>query len=93
MSYQTIKKIGFIDTNADAMCDDYHISNKSLWKTQGQIEIIPIYVFFNMVSLSTGGSLWQDVKARFWQAERHMRGDAGCGLQSEHAFQEPIQAA
>lgn len=37
ISYNTVKKIGFLDSNPDAMCDDYHISNKSLWKTQGEI--------------------------------------------------------
>lgn len=28
---------------------------------------------FNMMSLKTGNGIWQDIKARFWQSERHTR--------------------
>lgn len=51
LSFTTLKKIGFLDTNADAMCDDFHTSLKALWKKEGELEIVPIYVMFNMTNL------------------------------------------
>ncbi len=54
ISFDTLKKIGFYDTNSDAICDDYHMSMKCLWKTNGYMEIIPIFVMVNMMSLETG---------------------------------------
>lgn len=36
----------------------------------------PIYVPFNQVNISTGNGYCADMKARFWQAERHAKGVA-----------------
>jgi hypothetical protein len=68
-----LKKQNFFDSNADAMCDDFHNSLKTIWKSEGEVKIIPIFVLINMFSLSTGKGLLADTNARFWQAERHMR--------------------
>ena len=73
ISFNRIKKHDFFDVNPDGMCDDYHNSMRMLWKSEGQIRIIPIFVMVNMACLSTGESYWADTKARFWQGERHMR--------------------
>ncbi len=35
---------------------------------------VPIFIPFNQVSLSTGEGYINDLKARFWQAERHTLG-------------------
>lgn len=51
ISYNAIKHQNFYDTNPDAMCDDYHISNKSHWKTEGKIKIVPIFTMMNLMSL------------------------------------------
>jgi len=66
--------MGFFDTNADAIADDYHTAMKAYWKNQGEIECIPIYTMFNQVNVETGRGYKADVIARFWQAERHVRG-------------------
>jgi cellulose synthase/poly-beta-1,6-N-acetylglucosamine synthase-like glycosyltransferase len=35
MSFSTLKNMGFFDTNADAIADDYHTAMKAYWKNQG----------------------------------------------------------
>lgn len=32
ISYTSLKQIGYLDTDPDSMCDDYHTSLKFLWK-------------------------------------------------------------
>ena len=76
LSYNLIKSIGFWDTCADAIGEDFHTTQKAYWKTEGDIETIPIYAPFNQVNLSTGNGWVEDVLARFWQAERHAQGIA-----------------
>jgi hypothetical protein len=73
ISFNAIRKYDYFDTNAEAMCDDYHNSMRMIWKSGGHVRIVPIFVFANMVSLETGRGYWADIYARFWQAERHMR--------------------
>lgn len=76
ISYSLMKKVGFWDTVEEAIGEDLHTFMKTVWKTEGKVRGIPIYVPFNQLNLSTGGTVWQDLKARFWQAERHARGVA-----------------
>ena len=76
LSYNLIKKIGFWDTCADAIGEDFHTTLKSYWKTQGDMKTCPIYTPFNQVNIETGKGYWEDIKARFWQAERHAKGVA-----------------
>lgn len=54
LSYCLAKKIGFWDTCADAIGEDFHTTQKAYWKTGGQITSIPIYAPFNQLNLSTG---------------------------------------
>lgn len=76
LSYKLIKRIGFWDTCADAIGEDFHTMIKSLWKTKMAVRGRPIYVPFNQVNISTGNGYCADTKARFWQAERHAKGVA-----------------
>ena len=76
LSYALAKRIGFWDTCADAIGEDFHTTIKAFWKTGGDIECIPIYASFNQVNVETGKGYLADVEARFWQAERHARGVA-----------------
>ena len=76
LSYTLIKRIGFWDTCADAIGEDFHTTQKAFWKTKGEIRTVPIYAPFNQVNIATGKGYVQDVLARFWQAERHAQGVA-----------------
>lgn len=68
ISYNMIKRIGFWDTCADAIGEDFHTTLKAYWKTQGDMKTCPIYTPFNQVNIATGNGYWEDCKARFWQA-------------------------
>ena len=54
LSYQLVKRIGFWDTCADAIGEDFHTTQKAYWKTDGEIFTVPIYAPFNQVNISTG---------------------------------------
>ena len=81
-SYQLITSIDYWDTCSDAIADDYHTILKAVWKTRGKARSIAIFTPFNQVNLATGKGYWKDIKAKFWQAERHGTGiiDAAYGL-------------
>lgn len=75
LSYNLAKRIGYWDTCADAIGEDFHTMEKAFWKTHGELITVPIYVAFNQVNLQSG-SYFGDIQARFWQAERHAQGVA-----------------
>lgn len=55
LSYNCAKKIGFWDTCADAIGEDFHTCQKCHWKLLDESFVtVPIYVPFNQFSLSTG---------------------------------------
>lgn len=72
LSLELIKSVGYWDTCPDAIAEDMHTTIKCYWKTSG-VKTVPIYVPFNQFSLMTGDGYCSDVRARFWQAERHGR--------------------
>ena len=76
LSFNLIKKIGFWDTCPDAIGEDYHTTIKAFWKTNGNVRTVEIHIPFNLVNVQTGNGYYEDVMARFWQAERHARGCA-----------------
>lgn len=49
---------------------------KAIFKTEGQVETVPIYTPFNQLNIQTGNGAIKDIKAKFWQVERHARGVA-----------------
>jgi hypothetical protein len=74
LHFSLAKKIGWWDTCADAIGEDFHMTEKAFWKTEGTVVAVPIFAAFNQLSIQTGKGYWEDLKARFWQAERHARG-------------------
>ena len=67
ISYSLIERIGFWDTNPDAIGEDFHTFQKCFWKAEGPIHSVPIYTPFNQLSLVTGNGYCSDLKARFKQ--------------------------
>ena len=51
LSFNLIKRIGWWDTCADAIGEDFHTSEKAFWKTQGKAKGIPIYTPFNQLNV------------------------------------------
>jgi hypothetical protein len=47
---------------------------KAFWKTGGAVSCVAIYVAFNQLNVQTGTSYWKNLKAKFWQLERHFEG-------------------
>ena len=68
LHFTLAKRIGWWDTCADAIGEDFHMTEKAFWKTDGNIIAIPILAPFNQLSIQTGKGYWADIKARFWQA-------------------------
>ena len=54
VSYSLMKKVGFWDTNHDAIGEDFHTCQKVFWKTEGNALTVPICTPFNQLSLTTG---------------------------------------
>lgn len=46
---------------------------KAYFKTNGEVKGVPIYTPFNQLNIQTGNGYVEDVKAKFWQLERHGR--------------------
>lgn len=76
LSYKLASRIGFWDTCADAIGEDFHTTLKAYWKTDGEMLTVPILVHFNHSNISTGQGYFEDVKARYHQAIRHSLGCA-----------------
>ena len=51
----------------------------------------PIYVPFNQVNICTGNGYWADIKARFWQAERHAKGVADVAYNFKMFLTQPFK--
>lgn len=76
MSYQLLKRIGFLDTCFDAVGDDLHTTQKAFWKTGGEIITVPIYVPFNLLNITSEKGYVADVKAKWRQCVRNTEGCA-----------------
>jgi hypothetical protein len=61
VSYKLMKRIGFWDTCADAIGEDFHTTQKAFWKTGGELITVPIYTPFNQLNIQTGQSYWADI--------------------------------
>jgi hypothetical protein len=91
LSYVLVKRIGFWDTCADAIGEDFHTTQKAFWKTGGEIKTFPIYAAFNQVNIATGKGYVQDMLARFWQAERHAQGVADVAYNFKMLFKQKFR--
>jgi hypothetical protein len=73
MSHSLIKRVGYWDTVEEAIAEDFHMLIKTHFKTKGEVMTVPIYTAFNQLSIQTGNGYVEDLKAKFWQLERHGR--------------------
>jgi hypothetical protein len=87
VSYKLIKRVGYWDTCADAVAEDYHFSLKSYWKTGGKVKSVPIYVATNQACLQTGDGYYKDMFARMKQAQRHAYGAVEVAYALKMAFE------
>lgn len=56
------------------MGEDFHTNLKIFWKGEGNVRTFPIFIPFNQLGIQTGEGTLSDLKAQFWQMERHIRG-------------------
>lgn len=90
-SYSLFESIGFLDINTDAITDDVHTYQKLFWKIKGPINTIPIYTPFNQLSVETGKGYIDDLKAKFWQIERHGKGINEISYALNMLFKTPLR--
>lgn len=83
LSLALARRVGFWDTNPDAIGEDMHMAIKVFVKTGGASRIRPIYVPMNMAHVE-GNTLLATCWARVLQAERHMRGMADTAYILKH---------
>jgi cellulose synthase/poly-beta-1,6-N-acetylglucosamine synthase-like glycosyltransferase len=67
LSYKLLRRIGFWDTNEEAIAEDFHMCLKAHFKTNGELKTVPIYAPFNQLNIQTGNGYCEDIKAKFWQ--------------------------
>ncbi|KAG0171835.1 hypothetical protein DFQ30_000294 [Apophysomyces sp. BC1015] len=79
------ERVGYWDTDADAVGEDMHMWLKCFFKTGGQVRTAPIYVPINLTNVQTPGYL-SNVNARFIQAKRHYNGVADVAYTLKSAF-------
>ena len=54
LSFKLAKEIGFWDTCADAIGEDFHTTVKAFWKKRGKIKTISVFTPFNQMNIETG---------------------------------------
>lgn len=91
LSLSLAKKIGFWDTCADAIGEDFHTTQKAYWKTHGEIITVPIYVPFNQLNIQTDRGYFGDIYARFWQSERHAQGVSDVAYELKMLFSQKFR--
>ena len=89
ISYKLVQRIGYWDTCADAIGEDFHTFQKAFWKTNGEVKAKIILAPFNQANIETGKGYWENIKARFWQGERHSQGCADIGYSMKQLSQNP----
>ena len=90
LSFNLVERVKGWDTCPDAVGEDFHMVQKAYWKTRNDIATVPIYVPFNQLSLQTNKGHIADIKARFWQAERHTQGVADVAYNMKQLFKNPF---
>jgi hypothetical protein len=89
LSYQLVKRIGYWDTCADAIGEDFHTFQKAFWKTNGEVKAKIIVAPFNQSNIETGKGYLANIKARFWQGERHAQGCADIAYSLNQLIKNP----
>ncbi|KAI8047891.1 hypothetical protein BDF21DRAFT_498807 [Thamnidium elegans] len=88
VSYLLADRMGYWDTDADAVGEDMHMTLKCIFKTKGRARMVPIFVPINLMNVETEGyidNLW----ARFVQAKRHYNGVADVSYTLRSALDLP----
>ncbi|KAI8391497.1 glycosyl transferase family group 2-domain-containing protein [Radiomyces spectabilis] len=86
------ERVGYWDTDADAVGEDMHMWLKCFFKTNGQVRTAPIYVPINLTNVQTDG-YFSNVNARFVQAKRHYNGVADVAYTLQNAFSREAKSA
>jgi hypothetical protein len=81
-------RVGYWDTDADAVGEDMHMVLKCFFKTKGFARMTPIFVPINLTNVESKGYL-ENLGARFVQAKRHYNGVADVAFVLRHAFNLP----
>ncbi|CAG8454410.1 2031_t:CDS:2 [Ambispora leptoticha] len=79
------EKVGFWDTDQDAVGEDLHMWLKCFFKTGGAARTAPIFVPINLTNVQTTGYV-SNLHARYVQAKRHYNGVADVAYSLKSAF-------
>ncbi|KAI8384303.1 uncharacterized protein BYT42DRAFT_544222 [Radiomyces spectabilis] len=85
LSMVLAERVGFWDTDSDAVGEDMHMMLKCFFKTDGLARCAPIFVPINLTNVQTNGYL-SNINARFVQAKRHYNGVADVAYTLRNAF-------
>lgn len=75
VSWVLANRVGYWDTDADAVGEDMHMALKCMFRTEGRARTIPIFVPINLTNVETPGYV-ANLYARYVQAKRHYNGVA-----------------
>ncbi|KAI8136725.1 hypothetical protein BJV82DRAFT_526617 [Fennellomyces sp. T-0311] len=89
VSLTLAERVGYWDTDADAVGEDMHMFLKCFFKTDGQARTVPIHVPINLTNVQTNGYL-SNINARYIQAKRHYNGVADVAYTLRSAMQTRI---
>ncbi|KAG2199980.1 hypothetical protein INT47_000330 [Mucor saturninus] len=85
LSMVLAERVGYWDTDADAVGEDMHMMLKCFFKTDGLARCCPIFVPINLTNVQTNGYL-SNMHARFVQAKRHYNGVADLAYTLRNSF-------
>ncbi|KAI8079375.1 hypothetical protein BDF21DRAFT_363139 [Thamnidium elegans] len=85
LSMVLAERVGYWDTDADAVGEDMHMMLKCFFKTDGLARCCPIFVPINLTNVQSDG-YFSSMNARFVQAKRHYNGIADLAYTLRNAF-------
>ncbi|KAG9301145.1 hypothetical protein G9A89_012528 [Geosiphon pyriformis] len=85
LSMVLAEKVGFWDTDQDAVGEDLHMWLKCFFKTNGAARTAPIFVPINLTNVQTTGYV-SNLHARYIQAKRHYNGVADVAYTLKSTF-------
>ncbi|KAI9265722.1 hypothetical protein EDC94DRAFT_603914 [Helicostylum pulchrum] len=85
LSMVLAERVGYWDTDADAVGEDMHMMLKCFFKTDGLARCCPIFVPINLTNVQSDG-YFSSMNARFVQAKRHYNGVADLAYTLRNAF-------
>ncbi|KAI9253620.1 hypothetical protein BY458DRAFT_541992 [Sporodiniella umbellata] len=85
LSMMLAERVGYWDTDADAVGEDMHMMLKCFFKTDGLARCCPIFVPINLTNVQTPG-YFANLHARYVQAKRHYNGIADLAYTLKNSF-------